>query len=317
MAASSSSNPFADLPAAGANPFVDDPPTEYAFARADPRRLSMGLDLHGTGRVTQMMQGPLGVDVDNDGTVDVVITPEKLMAFALRRGTAVTPAGRQALAAQPGAAAASAAPAAPCTLPISSVVVAPPRYVTSHSPLPAPAPVQAAALQSTYQLASVVPRQLVAETAIRLPAAPAAPVAAPTVSSVSVAPPVYVVRSTPATPSASPRIVRPADPAPPRYVATTVPLVPQQPLAAPLPRWLQWQAPPPRERLAFLRRPTGHEPVLMDGITESVVQVMVVPDFGPKVFAYHEPLGDARAGFVKWSNGWSAGEGPLDDDGED
>eukprot|EP00429_Kryptoperidinium_foliaceum_P006912 CAMPEP_0176024166 /NCGR_PEP_ID=MMETSP0120_2-20121206/11805_1 /TAXON_ID=160619 /ORGANISM="Kryptoperidinium foliaceum, Strain CCMP 1326" /LENGTH=30 /DNA_ID= /DNA_START= /DNA_END= /DNA_ORIENTATION= len=30
----------------------------------------MGLDIGGRGRVTQLMKGPLGVDVDNDGEVD-------------------------------------------------------------------------------------------------------------------------------------------------------------------------------------------------------------------------------------------------------
>mmetsp|Transcript_119870 Transcript_119870/g.382661 ORF Transcript_119870/g.382661 Transcript_119870/m.382661 type:complete len:256 (+) Transcript_119870:83-850(+) len=56
------------------------------YQRADPRSLTMGLDIDGDGRMDQLMHGPLGIDVDNDGIIDVVITPEQLRAFLIEQG---------------------------------------------------------------------------------------------------------------------------------------------------------------------------------------------------------------------------------------
>jgi len=69
----------------------------------DPRTLAMGLDLNGDGQVNQIMRGPLGVDVDNDGTVDVVISPERLLQWVIQQGKPVTAAGAAALPPQPRA----------------------------------------------------------------------------------------------------------------------------------------------------------------------------------------------------------------------
>lgn len=56
------------------------------YMQANPRTLTMGLDLDGDGGIDQTMQGPLGIDVDNDGIIDVVITPEQLRAFLIEQG---------------------------------------------------------------------------------------------------------------------------------------------------------------------------------------------------------------------------------------
>lgn len=105
----------------------------------DPRNLTMGLDLSGDGRVNQLMTGPLGVDVDNDGTVDVLITPAKLKAWALAKGKAVTPAGVEA---QKGSNPAS--PSSPSS-PVSpgGGFPQPPSVPPVALPTPVPAPVPA------------------------------------------------------------------------------------------------------------------------------------------------------------------------------
>merc|ERR1719401_1187317 len=56
--------------------------------RIDPKNLTMGLDLDNSGRIDQLMQGPLGVDVNNDGIIDVVITPEQLRQFIMEEAQA-------------------------------------------------------------------------------------------------------------------------------------------------------------------------------------------------------------------------------------
>lgn len=85
--------------------------TVAGVQRVDPRSLQMGLDIGGQGRVNQVMTGPLGVDVDNDGEVDVIITPEMLRAFALSQGTPVSQAGQDIRKTQP-------APPTPPTVPV-------------------------------------------------------------------------------------------------------------------------------------------------------------------------------------------------------
>jgi len=258
---------------ASRNPFADNPATDYVYAQANPRRLSMGLDLNNTGRVQQIMQGPLGVDVDNDGEVDVVITPEQLRAFALQHGTAVTAAGKRVLSEQPIAAA--------------------PRRVSRALEVSPSAPPRATPLSSA----------LLPQPSLFQVVAPAVP---PIFSSyVVVAPPVYL--RTEVIPQApAPMSVPHA--ASVRFAPSPAPM-PVPHVAAPVAAALQnavWatpavtRPPAPLEKPVYLKRPEVNHADLPEGVTVSTIQRKAVADHGPAIFPYHEPLRGARAGFVEW-----------------
>jgi len=257
---------------ASRNPFADYPATDYVYAQANPRRLSMGLDLNNTGRVQQIMKGPLGVDVDNDGVVDVVITPEQLLAFALQRGTAVTAAGKRVLSEQPDAAT--------------------PRRVSRALEVSPSAPPRATPLSSA----------LLPQPSLFQVVAPAVP---PIFSYVVVAPPVYlrteVIPQAPAPMlvphNASVRFAPSPAPMPVPHAAAPVAVALQNPVWA-IP--VVTRPPAPLEKPVYLKRPEVNHADLPEGVTVSTIQRKAVADLGPAIFPYQEPLHGSRAGFVEW-----------------
>lgn len=71
------------------------------IVRDNPMELQMGLDTDQSGRVNQLMRGPLGVDIDNDGSIDLIIAPERMRAMVLEEANRVQAATAVSINSQP------------------------------------------------------------------------------------------------------------------------------------------------------------------------------------------------------------------------